>query len=210
KSESTATSSLDRKRKATEPELTVTTIDPFYDLTLIIGAPGSSHGQAAFRVNKGTLRHASEIWTKMLTGAWAESKQSEIEFPDDSPWAFELVLRVAHLQMDALPAVLDLAQMEELARLTDKYNLGKLVEVALASKQWLNNARSAWQKWPAEPSYQDWAVINHVFRSQDDYEYLVTRLAVEVQVDEKYISYYYGSGETKTELKSDLPDRIQG
>jgi hypothetical protein len=70
-SESAATpSSPGVKRKATDPNLKVVTIDPFYDLTLIVGSPGSFEPQTAFQVNKGTLRHASEVWTKMLTGPW--------------------------------------------------------------------------------------------------------------------------------------------
>ena len=199
----------DLKRKITDPNVKIFTVDPFYDLTLIVGTPGRINGQAAFRVNKGSLRHASDIWTKMLTGAWAESNQSEIRFPDDTPWAFAQILRIAHLQLDQLPVILNLSELNALAVLTDKYNLVKLIRVALDSKQWLSNVRwSTWRSWPAQSCIQEWAFITHVFQCQDDYDYLVSRLAVEVQVDETDVSFYYVTGDKKTKLRSTLPNRI--
>jgi hypothetical protein len=133
-----ATSSTpDLKRKATDPELKIITIDSPYDLTLIVGTPDSLGGQAAFQVNKGSLRHASDIWEKMLTGAWAEKSQSEIAFPDDVPWAFVQVLHMAHLKMDKLSATMNLAEMSALAVIADKYNLVKLVRMVVDSKGWL-------------------------------------------------------------------------
>jgi hypothetical protein len=137
-----ATSSTpDLKRKATDPELKIITIDSHYDLTLIVGTPDSLGGQAAFQVNKGSLRHASDIWEKMLTGAWAEKSQSEIAFPDDVPWAFVQVLHMAHLKMDKLSATMNLADMSALAVIADKYNLVKLVRMVVDSKGWLAGVR---------------------------------------------------------------------
>ncbi|KAF9698177.1 hypothetical protein EKO04_003371 [Ascochyta lentis] len=202
-----ATGAANLKRKMTDPTLKVVTVDPFYDLTLIVGTPGRTNGQVAFRVNKGSLRHASDIWTKMLTGVWAESKQTEIEFPDDNPQAFHVVLLIAHLQIGALPAQLGLVDMMNLAILTDKYNLVKLIRVALGSKHWLDTARrTIWREWPAHPQIQDYAFITQVFDSQDDYRYLINRLAVEIQVDEDGTWLSHGAG--GAELKSTLPDRV--
>jgi hypothetical protein len=136
------------KRKATDPNLKVVTIDPFYDLTLIVGSPGSFEPQTAFQVNKGTLHHASEVWTKMLTGPWYAGlkNQSEIELLEDSPWAFEIVLRVAHLQTDKLPFALTLAQMKSLAALTDEYDLAKVMHMPIDSKDWIFIPSQTWRR----------------------------------------------------------------
>lgn len=92
--------------------------------------------------------------------------------------------------------------------LTDKYNLAKLVRVAVESKQWLRKVRLTWRVWPAGPFLTEWSFIAHVFRCKDDYDYLVNRLAVEVEVDETDVTFYYTTGVIKTKLDSILPDHI--
>jgi hypothetical protein len=212
KSEPAATPSPGLKRKATDPNLKVVTIDPFHDFTLIVGSPGSFEPQTAFQVNKGTLRHASEVWTKSLTGPWDAGlkNQSEIEFPEDSPWAFEQVLRIAHWQISKLPSKLTITELKSLATLTDKYDLGSLMKIALDSSRWLRPVRyDIWRQWPAQSSLREWTFITHALQSQNDYEYLISRLAVEVQVNATDVSFYYVTREGKTKL-GDLPDRILG
>lgn len=211
-SEPAATPSPNLKRKATDPNLKIVTIDPLYDLTLIVGFPGSSEGQTAFQVNKGTLRHASEVWNKSLTGPWGarHKDQSEIKFLDDSPWAFEQVLRIAHWQISKLPLQLTIAELKSLAELTDKYDLGSLMKMALDSSRWLHPVRyNIWRQWPAQSSFREWTFITYALQSRHDYEYLISRLAVEVQVDATDVSFYYVTREGKTKL-GDLPDRILG
>lgn len=202
----------DLKRKVTDPHLKIVTIDPFYDLTVIVGTPSSIGSQTAFRVNKGSLRHASEVWTKALTGHWGArlGNQSEIEFPEDSPWAFEQVLRIAHWQIRKLPLQLTITELKSLATLSDKYDLGGLMKMALDSGRWLHPVRYyVWRQWPAQSSLREWTFITHALQSRHDYEYLISRLAVEVQVDATDVSFYYVTGEGKTKL-GDLPDRILG
>lgn len=204
-----ARNSPDLKRKRTDPNLKIVTVDPFYDLTIIVGTDYLD-GQVAFRVNKGSMRHASDVWTKMLTDPWAKlNSEPEIRFPDDSPWAFEQVLRIAHLQIDIEPSALSLSEVEALAILSDKYNLVKLMRIAINSKGGFSSAQvSEWHQWPAEPSLQVWTFITYAFHFQHDYDYLVNKLAVEAQVDEADMSLYHVTGDKKTRLRSDLPDRI--
>jgi hypothetical protein len=211
-SEPAATPSPDLKRKVTDPNLKIITIDPIYDLTLIVGSPGGPEEQTAFQVNKGTLRHASEVWNKSLTGPWGarHKNQSEIEFLDDSPWAFEQVLRIVHWQISKLPLKLTITELKSLATLTDKYDLGSPMKMALDSSRWLHPVRyDTWRQWPAQSSLREWTFITHALQSQHDYEYLLSRLAVEVQVDATDVSFYYVTREGKTKL-GDLPDRILG
>ena len=87
---------LQNKRKITDPDLKIVTIDRKYDLTLIVGSPEHVGGQKAYQVNKGVFRHASKAWDAMMSGNWAESNMSEIAFPEDSSYAFHIVLRIAH------------------------------------------------------------------------------------------------------------------
>lgn len=211
-SEPATTPSPGLKRKATDPNLKVVTIDPFYDFTLIVGSSGSFEPQTAFQVNKGTLRHASEVWTKMLTGPWNAGlkNQSEIELLDDSPWAFEIVLRIAHLQTDKLPVALTLAEMKSLAVLTDKYDLAKVMHMPIEHKDWIFDPSIFWRQWDIYSSLQDWAFVTHVFKFEDDCDYLVNRLAVEVQIDSSDDSFYYFTGDQKTKLRADLPDCLLG
>jgi hypothetical protein len=68
------------EREATDLNLEIVTIDKMYDLTLIVGTPEPPMRQKAFRVNKGSFRNASEVWTAMLSGNWVESDLSEISF----------------------------------------------------------------------------------------------------------------------------------
>lgn len=84
------------KRRTTDPNLDIITFPSFCGLTLIVGTPYQRNGQVAFRVNKGSLRNASAVSTKLLTGAWAERDQSEVRLPDDDPRTMGHVLNIAH------------------------------------------------------------------------------------------------------------------
>lgn len=123
------------KRKATDPWLKTVNVDPMYDLTLIVGTPEYGSGQRAFQINKGSFRNASRIWSKMLSGDWKESDMYEIEFPDDDCNAFQIILRIAHLQLPELPDKFSLQELVDLTMLTDKYELQKTVKIGLEMKK---------------------------------------------------------------------------
>ncbi|KAJ4331938.1 hypothetical protein N0V95_009779 [Ascochyta clinopodiicola] len=196
------------KRKATDQNLEIITVDPHYDLTLIVGTLEHEHGQRALRVNRGSMRNVSDIWTKMLTGNWAERKKPEIELPDDSWEGLLLVLRMAHSQFAQLPDALSAGELWALAVLTDKYNLVEVVQIMLELKKWLVPYRTEWMKWPSHFHLQDFTEMTLIFGLDTDYEYLVHRLAVEVHVDKEEVCFIHGSGEERAKLRSSLPDRV--
>jgi hypothetical protein len=199
------------EREATDLNLEIVTIDKMYDLTLIVGTPEPPMRQKAFRVNKGSFRNASEVWTAMLSGNWVESDLSEISFPEDSPYAFEIVLRIAHLQFHKQPASLTQEQLVEIATLSDKYDLGRVICAAAELKKWLQPYKGSGTLWPADIDHQDFALITAAFGLEEDSQYLVNRLAMDIRVEEG--SYYYiaeGTESNKIHLRPDLPAGIVG
>jgi hypothetical protein len=197
------------KRKITDPNLEVIKIDAMHDLTLIVGTPAHPKGQKAFQVNKGSFRNVSVVWTKMLSGRWVESKQSEIRFPDDSCEAFLIVLRIAHLQVSHLPKVLSRDGLYDLATLADKYELQNAVRLGAELKNWLLPHRGNGSTWLATTDLQQFTFIAQAFDLEDDLNYLVSRLAMDVRVTKT--SYYYTSGAAKSvKIRSDFPNGILG
>lgn len=197
-----------RKRNTTDPE--IITLDSHYDLTIIVGTPKHKNGQKAFRVNKGSMRHASDVWTKMLTGEWVESKTTEIEFPDDSWKPFHMVLKIAHLQFDELPDSLPFEDLQQLATLTDKYNLAKAVRVAVDRGRWLHKYKHDCMVWPSSLETHHFATMTSIFQYDSDLLFIISKLAVEVKVDAIGKCLYHGSGAGMTGLTSSLPDHIIG
>jgi hypothetical protein len=196
------------KRKMTDPNLEVITIDPMYDLTLIVGTPKHPKGQKAFQINKGSFRNVSAVWSKMLNGNWSESTQSEIEFPEDSCDAFLIVLRIAHFQMSKLPEQLSTEELVDLATLMDKYSLEDAVRVSLKMKKWMVPHRRVYKLWPANKNLQDYAIATYVFKLQNDLKYLVTCLAIEATVSDVGNYYYTDEKEDAVNLRSNLPDYV--
>ncbi|KAJ4381109.1 hypothetical protein N0V86_003456 [Didymella sp. IMI 355093] len=145
----------------------------------------------------------------MLEGNWAERKQSEIELSDDSCRAVELVLRIAHWEFHMLPFSLTVQELAELAVLTDKYNLKSVVDIALKLTEWLLPHKSKWMDWSPTVELQDFALMTSLLTAEEDYEFVVSRLAVEVEVDlESFCYYYAGTGTSRVRLRSSLPDSI--
>jgi hypothetical protein len=199
----------DKKRKMTDPKLETIDIDKMHDLNLIVGAPGSSGGQKAFRINKGSFRSACDAWATMLNGKWSESNMPEIRFPDDSPFAFEIVLRVAHWQFNLLPAEMAQKELVELATLSDKYDLRRLFRAAFDQKQWLQPYKGDGTTWPADTNLQEFTFITQAVGFEADFKYLVSRLAAEVEIEKG--SYFYKQGAaTKVKIRADFPAGILG
>jgi hypothetical protein len=65
----------------------------------------------------------------MFSPPWVESKAHEILFPDDDPESMLIVLRIAHLKFQDLPAKkgLEALALHKLAVVCDKYDLVSLV-----------------------------------------------------------------------------------
>ncbi|KAF3048100.1 hypothetical protein E8E12_010317 [Didymella heteroderae] len=178
------------KRKRTDPNLKTIILDSNYDLVLIVGTPTHPDGQKAFCVNKGSMRDVSDIWTKMLTGDWAESKKSETEFPDDSWRPFEIVLKIAHMKVKDLPTTLSFECLQDLATLTDKYNLTSAVRMGLELKNWLHMYQDEWTKWPSPQTTQHFPSMASVFKYDADLVFLTSKLAVETWVVDGHYLFY--------------------
>lgn len=156
------------------------------------------------------MRHVSDVWTQMLApGAWAESKQAEVEMPDDSCKAMLLVLRIAHFQFGQPPNEMSLEDLGALATLTDKYDLVKIVRVILELKKWFVPYEQEWKKAGASLIHlARFAEMHQVLGNQDDYEYVVNRLAVESPELEGFLAK---ASEGKTsEPRFDMPGHILG
>jgi hypothetical protein len=197
------------KRKVTDVNLEVITIDAMYDLTLIVGTPEHAKGQKAFRVNKGSFRNVSIVWSKMMSGDWAESKQSEISFPDDSCEAFLIVLQIAHFQLSQLPTKLSRDELYELAILADKYELQNVVRVGLDFAKWLEPFCVSGVLQTALPDLGHFACITNAFKMQVDYQRIFSRLVVEVRVD-KVGNYSYTCDGRVISLPSDVLPNLGG
>ncbi|KAH5606893.1 hypothetical protein HBI45_095630 [Parastagonospora nodorum] len=202
--------SIPLKRKITDQKLETITIDPMYDLTLVVGTPEHTKGQKAFQVNKGSFRNISAVWTKMMNGKWAEGDQSEICLPDDSCDAFHIVLQIAHFQLLKLPEKLSREELVDLAVLTDKYQLENAIMMALELKKWMKPHRQAYMSQPSDAALQDFALIASAFNLRSDYDYLISRLATEVMAGANGRFYYHDGNQKKIMLRSDLPTSIFG
>jgi hypothetical protein len=202
------TPAKDLKRKITDLNLEIVVIDKVPDLTLIVGSSTHVKGQKAFQVNKGSFRNVSLVWTKMLEGNWKESTMSEIRFPDDDCDAFVLILHIAHFQISYLPDKLSQKELLELAVLTDKYELQTAVRMSLDFKRWMEPYHSLGALRPAHTDLQDFAIVTAAFQLQSDYEYLVNRLAIKVQIDDSGNYYYNDNQQQRVTLRSDVPLRV--
>lgn len=87
-----------------------------------------------FQVCSATLRRASPVWKAMLFGPWAESKQSNqenedwiVSLPADSPCTLKIVLAIIHGQFELVPERLEIAAFSDILKLTDKYDLRKVI-----------------------------------------------------------------------------------
>jgi hypothetical protein len=206
KPESTSTRT---KRKITDPYIQIVTIDRLYDLTLVVGNPEHLSGQKAYRVSKSSFRHASDVWGAMLSGRWPESGMSEISFPEDPCHAFHIVLRIAHWQFQELPAELTQKELVEIAMLADKYNLRQLLLAAADSKRWLEPYKRSNELWATVVNLQDFALIATTFGHDVDYQYMVNKLAMRVQIKDG-VCYYFSNEKVKIYIRSDLPPYILG
>jgi hypothetical protein len=201
---STGASPSRLKRKATAIHLETITIDLMYDLTLTIGEPDHSTGGIAFQVNKGSIRNVSPVWSKMLGGGWKESNMSNISFPEDNCKAFLIVLQIAHFQFYQLPEKLSISELVDLAILTDKYELYNAIGIALEIKKWMEPYHRPGAMWPANTMLQEFIIITSGLQMQKNAQYLSSRLAMEVQVNEAGDYYLEDDKRNKVPLRSDM------
>ena len=80
------------------PEGTVY-LNPNGDVDIIVGPEDES---TTFRVSSSIMRLASPVWRQMLSGKYKEGNES-INFPEDDPGAFFVVLLASHLKFTMVP-----------------------------------------------------------------------------------------------------------
>ena len=174
-----------------------------------MGTAEHRNGQTTFYVSRSALRHVGDVFTKMLTGEWAERDRSEVHLPDDSCKTMEILLRIAHWQFVALSAKVTVWELRDLAVLADKYNAAEAVSVAVQNKRWMPN-HTCLMNQPVCQKLQDIAMIYMVFGDEAGLNYVVHRLAFEIErvTAESGYSYHCGEDYGMVELRSDLPDRL--
>ncbi|TID25811.1 hypothetical protein E2P81_ATG03600 [Venturia nashicola] len=87
------------------------------DLTLIVGEQ-----KQRYVVCRRTISGVCKPWNTMFT-KFSEACAAEVELPDDNPEAILILLRVAHLRFDQLPAgKLSVDEVNNLATVCDKYD----------------------------------------------------------------------------------------
>jgi hypothetical protein len=194
------------------PETDITTIYRQYDLTLVVGDQVHPKGIKAFRVSSACLSMAGEVFGSMFSGRYSESNKAEIVFPDDSPDAFLVILRIIHWQHQELPSTFTKDQLLDLAIVCDKYFLHDIVKMAIHSKNWLSVHKNESSYLPVNADIQDWILIAHHLRFDQDYEYLVNSLAMNLRKpkDLRQPFLYFNNNGKKESLRANLPDAVLG
>lgn len=124
-------------------------IDPDGDLQLSVGITGCFERPTVFVCCSKTLSRASKVWKTMLYGPWKESRDASgnqgewvVELPDDKPKPMATMLNIMHSRFENLPVIgaqSTLEELYELAVLSDKYDLAKMLRPWASS--WLQPLR---------------------------------------------------------------------
>lgn len=156
---------------------TISMLDSF-DVTLLLGPE-----KQPVRASTMVLGLASRVWKSMFGGHWKESRQQEVEFPEDDVGAMLIVLRIAHLRFEGLPEVLELSFTElfNLAIVCDKYEVARLARPLVDSRLW-----KIPYMYPdyAEECYPGWLFIAWTFGYTESFVAFASRLVCEVEVRE--------------------------
>lgn len=124
-------------------------IDPDGDLQLSVGTANRFSRPTIFTCDSKTLSRASKVWKTMLYGPWKESRDASgnqnewvVELPDDKPKPMTTMLNIMHSRFENLPVIgaqITLDELYELAVLSDKYDLAKMLRPWASS--WLQPLR---------------------------------------------------------------------
>jgi hypothetical protein len=184
------------------------TLDDQYDLTLVVGK-NVENGVKNFRVNRSSLRLASAPFKTMLDGRFAESDQSEIEFPDDSWFAFHVFLLVTHMKIEELPGTMRSSELLCLTQFCDKYDLGSLLSPFVIAKGWLS-AHKTEGSWKLHERSMAFLFVAHTFKMDTDCASLTAMLALQLQVHEDG-SMFFVHSEKRIRLRGTFcTERLMG
>jgi hypothetical protein len=104
--------------------MATTVIDPNGNLVLILT---NDEGVHRFIVRSTVLIQSSKYWESLLTGAFMEGGQNQINIHDDPRQALNLMLQCIHGAFDAFPPGTTYTELIDLATLCDKYDVGNTV-----------------------------------------------------------------------------------
>lgn len=123
--------------KQSDDSLEFLAIDPDGDLLLRAGTALEGEKACEFRACSAALRRASPVWKAMLFGPWQEAKPAHgdwiVDFPEDKPWSFRVVLAMVHGSFDAVPDCPSLEQLHDILMLTDKYDMIRVIRPWVAA-----------------------------------------------------------------------------
>lgn len=104
--------------------------DGISNLTVHIGQDRNKRPVKSVPVISEMMRLHSTVWRAHLRpdGPWLKAGAKEVNFPDDDPNAFEIVLTVIHGQLGSVPETMSFTDLKHLFIMIDKYDLSKSME----------------------------------------------------------------------------------
>ena len=144
------------------------------DLTLVVG--GSKTQACRMRVFSQVMRVASPVWNAMLSGRWPESKQSEVELPEDDPSGMTIIMNIAHARYNHIPRIISDDHLLQISILCDKYQMVESLKTFLDS--WNKSLKSS------KLSAPDAAFVTYVFERQHDFHDRAIELLYELEVND--------------------------
>jgi hypothetical protein len=174
------------------------------DVTLLIG---TGKTQQPVVVSSEALCLASPVWKVMFKPPWAESKAHEIPFPDDDPESMLIVLRIAHLKFQDLPAKksLEALALHKLAVVCDKYDLVSLVRPFVDLHCW---AERFFYRAPLQNAWAGWLFVAWTFGYTQSFNDLARDMAYGVSVNTLFGNVNYALNGYI--IEASLPEHILG
>lgn len=175
-----------------------------YDRILLVGT-SHPHGQQRFLVSTWILERASPVWRVMFGGTFRESSQYLTTFPEDSAYAFRIVLQITHLRLQDLPYTMSLENLKEFATFCDKYDLVRAVACHVHT-YWLYDRPTCIEDslqlcdWARFQRLCDWAYVYHIFKLRRYVDCAVNGLAMYLGESRTW------EGEVEAEFGPELPE----
>jgi hypothetical protein len=134
--------------------------------------------QTILVVSSKAMSLISDPWNAMLgpEGAFSEAKSGRSEpipLPDDDLGALSIILNIAHLRFDKVPAHLEFNQLLRLAVLTDKYQATQIV------RPWISTWIKGLEHLANKDGHEEWLWIAWEFGLSNSFERVAKRLVLQ-------------------------------
>ncbi|KAF1951018.1 hypothetical protein CC80DRAFT_509153 [Byssothecium circinans] len=125
-----------------------------------------------------------------------------------------------HYKVKDLPSNLSKTELVDLAMFCDKYDVSAVVAPFVVIKNWLGRHKCGGQHrelsneaqhWELSNEAQDWLFVAYVFDMEEDREYILNMLVINVRVHENekekepYL-FYVSDEKRKVNVRASLPD----